>query len=66
MELNENMKPPIQKKEWPNKISWERDNVKRKISKENQGKKKIKKVLYVARKEIQTNRNLLKMKVRDD
>ena len=53
VELNENMKSPIQKKEWPNKISWEESNVKRNISKQNQKKKK-KQVLYVAIKKIQT------------
>ena len=47
MELNENMKPPIQKKEWPNKISLERGNVKRKISKENQKEKKKKSKYYM-------------------
>lgn len=54
VELNENMKSPIQKTGWPNKISWERGNAKRNISKQNQTKKKKKQVLHVARKKIQT------------
>lgn len=52
VELNENMKSPIQKKGWPNKISWERGNAKEIY--QNRIRKIKKQELHVARKKIQT------------
>lgn len=40
MELTENMKPPIQKKQSPNKINQKRRNINRDISQQNCIKKK--------------------------
>lgn len=52
VELNENMKSPIQKKGWPNKISGERGNAKEIY--QNRIRKIKKQELHVARKKIQT------------